>query len=139
ASISTSTYCTPRAAMRTCTSPALGGGGSGISRNASTSGPPNASHTIAFITAPLSPIVEHEEPGPAVARFVGAVHRHPLDLRAKAAPEQVPVGLLARQIDPGHDRAHARRAGMCCRRRAAWRSGPRLPRRAQDDALSLGQ
>src|SRR5207302_403013 len=106
------TYWTPRAAMRTCTSPAPGGGGSGISRNASTSGPPNASHTIAFIAAPLSPIVEHEQPAPAVARLVGPVHRHALNLRAKAAPDQVPVGLLARQIDPGHHRRHAGRAGQ---------------------------
>src|SRR5437667_5444355 len=111
ASISTSTYCTPRAAMRTCTSPAPGGGGSGISRNASTSGPPNASHTIAFIAGPLSPVVQHEEPGPAVARLVGPVHRDALDLRAEAASEQVAVGLLARQIDPGHHRCHAGRNG----------------------------
>src|SRR5439155_12774612 len=107
ASISTSTYCTPRAPMRTCTSPGPGGGGSGISRNASTSGPPNASHTIAFIAAPLSPVVQHEEPRPAVPRFVGPVHRHALDLRAEAASEHLAVGLLARQIDPGHNRAQA--------------------------------
>src|SRR5207302_1666013 len=54
ASISTSTYCTPRAAMRTCTSPGPGGEGSGSSRNASTSGPPKASQTIAFIS-PIPP------------------------------------------------------------------------------------
>src|SRR6185437_1876009 len=47
--MSTSTYCTPRASMRTCTSPGPGGGGSGTSRSANTSGPPNASHTTAFI------------------------------------------------------------------------------------------
>ena len=35
--------------MRTCISPGPGGGGSGTSRNASTSGPPNASQTIARI------------------------------------------------------------------------------------------
>src|ERR1700722_9915753 len=51
ASIRTSTYCTPRASMRTCTSPGPGGGGSGTSRSANTSGPPNASHTTAFIHA----------------------------------------------------------------------------------------
>ena len=49
ASISTSTYCTPRARIRTVISPGPGGGGSGTSRSASTSGPPNASHTIAFM------------------------------------------------------------------------------------------
>src|ERR1700719_759480 len=49
ASIKTSTYCAPRAPILTCTSPAPGGGGSGISRSASTSGPPNASQTNAFI------------------------------------------------------------------------------------------
>src|ERR1700724_675235 len=101
ASIRTSTYCTPRAPMRTCTSPGPGGGGSGMSRNASTSGPPNASHTIAFIAAPLSPIVEHEEPGPAVTWLVRAMHRDALDLGAEAAPEHCAVGFLARQIDPG--------------------------------------
>src|SRR4051812_48859210 len=52
ASISTSTYDTPRAPMRTWISPAPGAGGSGTSRNASTSGPPNASQTIAFIDTP---------------------------------------------------------------------------------------
>src|SRR3954453_22436258 len=107
ASISTSTYCTPRAAMRTCTSPGPGGGGSGTSRNASTSGPPNASHTIAFIAAPLSPIIEHEEPGPAVAPFVRTVHRDALDLGTEAAPAHRAVGLLARQIDAGHHIHHA--------------------------------
>jgi hypothetical protein len=71
------------------TSPRPGGGGSGTSRNASTSGPPNASHTIAFITAPLSPIVEHEEARPAVARLVRAVHRDTLDLRAEAATPSI--------------------------------------------------
>src|ERR1700730_15486668 len=49
ASINTPTYCAPRAPILTCTSPAPGGGGSGISRSASTSGPPNASQTTAFI------------------------------------------------------------------------------------------
>src|SRR5947209_4674093 len=97
--------------MRTCTSPGPGGGGSGMSRNASTSGPPNASHTIALIAAPLSPIVEHEEPGPAVARLVRAMHRDALDLRAEAASEHRAVGLLARRVDPGYERAHAGRNG----------------------------
>src|SRR4051812_9802028 len=54
ASIRTSTYCTPRAWMRTCTSPAPGGAGSGNSRSASTSGPPNASQTTAFMRHALS-------------------------------------------------------------------------------------
>ena len=49
ASINTSTYCTPRAAIFTCTSPAPGDGGSGSSRRCSTSGPPNASQTTAFM------------------------------------------------------------------------------------------
>src|SRR5271168_3326317 len=49
ASISTSTYCAPRARILTCTSPASGGGGSGTSCRASTSGPPKASQTTAFI------------------------------------------------------------------------------------------
>src|SRR6202158_5735926 len=93
--------------MRTCTSPGPGGGGSGMSRNASTSGPPNASHTTAFIAAPLSPIVEHEEPGPAVAWLVRAMHRDALDLGAEAAPEHCAVGFLARQIDPGHSGGQA--------------------------------
>src|SRR6266478_879691 len=53
ASIRTSTYCAPRAPILTCTSPAPGGGGSGISRSASTSGPPNASQTTAFIRGSL--------------------------------------------------------------------------------------
>src|SRR4051812_17914604 len=53
ASMSTSTYCTPRAPIRTWISPAPGAGGSATSRNASTSGPPNDSHTIAFISSPL--------------------------------------------------------------------------------------
>src|ERR1700730_17913179 len=53
ASISTSTYWTPRASMRTCSSPGPGGGGSGTSRSAKTSGPPNASQTIAFIAHSL--------------------------------------------------------------------------------------
>src|SRR5260370_41303551 len=92
ASIKTSTYCTPRAALRTCTSPGPGGGGSGISRNASTSGPPNASQTIAFIAAPLSPIVEHEQPGPAVTRLVRPVHRDDLHLATKSARAHVPIG-----------------------------------------------
>src|SRR5947208_14540335 len=107
ASISTSTYCTPRAAMRTCTSPGPGGGGSGISRNAKTSGPPNASHTTAFISVPLSPIVEHEEPGPAVAGLVRAVHRDPLDLGAEAAREPLAVGFFARRVDAGDDGGRA--------------------------------
>src|SRR5260370_39572907 len=97
--------------MRTCTSPGPGGGGSGISRNASTSGPPNASHTIAFIAAPLSPIVESIDVGPAVARLVRPVHRDALNLRAEAAREQVGGGLLARQGDPGPHRCHAGRDG----------------------------
>src|SRR5437588_8102433 len=107
ASIRTSTYCTPRAAILTCTSPGPGGGGSGISRKASTSGPPNASHTTAFIAVPLSPIVEHEEPGPAVAGLVGTVHRDTLDLRAKAAREHLAVGFFARRVDAGDDGGHA--------------------------------
>src|ERR1700726_2476249 len=111
ASIRTSTYWTPRAAMRTCTSPGPGGGGSGTSRSASTSGPPNASHTTAFIASPLSPIVEHEEPGPAVPRLVRAMHRDPLDLGAKAAPEHCAIGLRARQIDAGDDIRHPGRNG----------------------------
>src|SRR5215472_8909602 len=53
ASIKTSTYCAPRARILTCTSPAPGGGGAGISRSASTSGPPNASQTTAFIAPVL--------------------------------------------------------------------------------------
>src|SRR5207237_8564855 len=97
--------------MRPGTWPGRAGDGPAMSRKASTSGPPNASHTIAFIAAPLSPIVEHEEPGPAVARLVRAMHRDALDLRAEAASEQVAVGLLARQIDPGHHRCHAGRNG----------------------------
>src|ERR1700730_10331921 len=98
--------------MRTCTSPGPGGGGSGTSRNASTSDPPNASHTIAFICrATLSPIVEYEEPRPAIARLVRAVHRDPLDLCAEAAPQHQTVGFLARQIDPGQDCRHAGRNG----------------------------
>src|SRR6266478_8588208 len=106
ASISTSTYCTPRAAIFTCTSPGPGGGGSGTSRKASTSGPPNASHTTAFIAVPLSPIVEHEEPGPTVAGLVGTVHRDTLDLRAEAACEHRAVGLFARRVDAGNDGGH---------------------------------
>src|SRR5436190_300632 len=142
ASISTSTYWTPRAAMRTCTSPGPGGGGSGTSRNASTSGPPNASHTIAFIAALLTPIVEHEEPGPAVARLVRAMHRDALDLRAEAAPEHRSVGLLARQIDAGHHIHHAdcggeRGAGIEQRGKTVLRSGSRLYRAELDEALRL--
>src|SRR5690242_14709289 len=53
ASISTSTYCTPRASMRTWISPGPGGAGSGTSRQAKTSGPPNASQTTAFMRALL--------------------------------------------------------------------------------------
>src|SRR5437764_6067907 len=107
ASISTSTYCTPRAAIFTCTSPGPGGGGSGMSRNAKTSGPPKASQTTAFICAFLSPIVEHKEPGPAVAGLVRAVHRDTLDVRAEAAREHRAVGFFARGVDPGDEGGHA--------------------------------
>src|SRR5579862_471987 len=106
ASIRTSTYCTPRAWMRTCTSPGPGGGGSGSSRRCSTSGPPNASQTIAFIAPVSPPIVEHKEPRPAVAGLVWPVHRHDLNLGPEAAPLHVPVGLLARRIDPGENICH---------------------------------
>src|SRR5438067_5305943 len=109
ASISTSTYCTPRAPILTCTSPGPGGGGSGTSRRASTSGPPNASHTTAFIAASLSPIVEHKEPGPAVTGLVWPMHRDALNLRAKAAREHRPVGFFARRVDAGDDGRHAGR------------------------------
>src|SRR6516164_9109548 len=57
ANIRTSTYCAPRARILTCTSPAPGGGGSGTSRRARTSGPPNASHTTALIPrVPIRPL-----------------------------------------------------------------------------------
>ena len=54
ASIRTSTYCTPRAWIRTCTSPGPGEAGSGSSRSASTSGPPNASQTTALMRHALA-------------------------------------------------------------------------------------
>src|ERR1700737_4392373 len=111
ASIRTSTYCTPRAPMRTCTSPGPGGGGSGMSRNASTSGPPNASHTTAFIAAPLSPIVEHEEPGPAVTWLVRAVHRDALDLRAETADAHRAIRLFARRVHASNDHRDASGGG----------------------------
>jgi len=52
-------------------SPKTGPRRSGMSRNASTSGPPNGlATTIAFISAPIA-IVEYEEPRPAVAPSFG--------------------------------------------------------------------
>src|SRR5215813_4984471 len=53
ASIKTSTYWAPRTRILICTSPAPGAGGSGTSRKARTSGPPNASQTTACIGPPL--------------------------------------------------------------------------------------
>lgn len=44
----------------------------------------------------LSPVIQHEEAGPAVARLVRPVHRHHLRPGAKAACQHLPVGFLAR-------------------------------------------
>src|ERR1700704_2729357 len=126
ASIRTSTYCTPRASMRTCTSPGPGGGGSGTSRSASTSGPPNASHTIAFIARPLSPIVESIDVGPAVARLVWPMHRDDLDLGTKSACAHVSIGSLTREIKPRDHLGHAdlaRQRGAAVEQRRIARSG----------------
>src|SRR5580700_3690520 len=109
ASIRTSTYCTPRAAIRTCTSPGPGGGGSGTSRSTRTSGPPNASQTTAFIALSSAPIVENVEAGSAVAGLIRPMHRHALDPGTKPASQHMPVRLLARQIDPRQHVLHADR------------------------------
>ena len=71
----------------------------------------------------LPPVVEYEEAGPAVAGFVRPVHRDTLDLSAEAAPQHVPIGLFARQIDPGQ---HIRLAGRYGERTAGVEQ-PRKP------------
>src|SRR5581483_570502 len=55
------------------------------------------------LLSPLAPVVEHVEPGPAVAGLVAEMHRHPLELGAEAAGQERAVGFLARQIDAGDD------------------------------------
>jgi len=55
----------------------------------------------------LSAIVENKEPRGAVTGLIGPVHCHPLDHCAEAASHHLPVGFLARKIDPRQDIRHA--------------------------------
>jgi len=59
------------------------------------------------IAARLSPIVKNVQPRATVTRLVRSVHRHALDHRAEAARHHLPVGFLAREIDPGQNIRHA--------------------------------
>ena len=90
ASIRTSTYCTPRAWMRTCTSPGPGDAGSGTSRRASTSGPPNASQTTALMRPdlPMGPrcIAAMLSPGTGAAQCGGVAGGGNRALSAPSAP-----------------------------------------------------
>src|SRR5215469_1312624 len=77
---------------------------------------------------PLSPIVEHVEPPPAITGLVWPVHSDSLDHRAEAAHQHVPVGFLARQIGAGQHIRHAgfaRERGAGIEQRAEPRFGTR--------------
>src|SRR4051812_16425599 len=102
--------------MRTWISPAPGGLGSGTSRNASTSGPPYASHTIAFMNAPLlvyARFADHLTPFRYVgfqdgaerlrcaAHRLGAGHQEPI---LHVAPLERLYDLAVQAVDDGRRR-----------------------------------